>query len=114
MFEAQVETIDYVQDVPPELTESAIKAGMIRKGTVVGITVHPIDDETNRTLIEVKLTEDSQAEFLKTGLRIPLEGQGSRFHFASGWAEYMQATAKPQTEAQEETMQRPQPGPRAF
>ena len=112
MFVAQVETIDYVQDVPHEMTESAIKAGMIRKGAVVGITVHPVEDASNRALIEVRLTEDGQAEFLKTGVRIPLEGQGSRFHFAQGWAEYLRVTAESQEDAQKEYTLRPQP--RAF
>jgi hypothetical protein len=111
MFEAIVETIDYVQDVPPQLTESAIKAGLIRKGAVVGLTVHPADDESNRTLIEVKLTETGQEGQIKTGSRIPLEGQGGRFHFASGWQEYVQVMQSAQDGG---SSNEPQPRPRAI
>ena len=88
MFEVVLDGLEYIRDVPVELTESAVSAGVLRKGCVVGLTVHTVSDPENSVLVEVKLREEGQEKLIKPGLRLPLEGRGGRFSFAECWRQY--------------------------
>ncbi len=99
MFEAVVEGIRYVKDVPVELTEEALDAGVLGKGSVVGLDVTVESGET--VLVEVRLTQAGQEQLVKKGVKIPLEGRGGRFTCAAGWREYLleaaESPVKPRT-----------------
>lgn len=84
-----VERLEYVRDVPVELTESALLAGALGKGSVVGVVVYPVSDAGNKVLIEVKLTDDGQVELLKPGMKVPLVDCGGRYFFTQEWQQYL-------------------------
>jgi len=73
MFEVVVSGLSYIRGVPVELTGDAIEAGMLRRGCVVGLTVHPPSDPGNKVLVEVRLTDEGQGKRLKPGQVIVLE-----------------------------------------
>ena len=85
MFEVVVDVLRYIQGVPVELTESAVSSGELRRGSVVGLLVHPVGEPGNVVLVEVRLDDAGQAGFVKPGLAVMLDGSGSRLRFASDW-----------------------------
>ncbi len=89
MFEVVLDEIKYIKDVPQEMTDEAILQGCIRKGAVVGLTVHPTEDEDNKVLLDVRLTREGQEKLLTPGARIPLDGQGSTYLISEGWEQYL-------------------------
>jgi hypothetical protein len=89
MFEAFVESLKYIRDVPMELTEKAVLAGEVRKGSVVGLQVYPVSDHSKTVLVEVKLLEEGQEELVKPGIKVPLVDCGGLYRFASEWQQYL-------------------------
>ncbi|MFH1055881.1 MAG: hypothetical protein V1744_07305 [Candidatus Altiarchaeota archaeon] len=91
MFEVVVDGLSYIRGIPVELTDSARAGGELRRGCVVGLLVHPVDDACGGVVVEVKLTEEGQERLISPGLRVPLEGEGLMLRFALGWSEYLNA-----------------------
>lgn len=89
MFEVVVEGLKYLQGIPVEMTDEAVLAGDLRVGCIVGLSVSPVGDESNKMLIEVRLSEDGQDELIKPGLTLPLDGQGSVYHIRPDWRRYL-------------------------
>ena len=79
----------FIRDIPIELTINAISEGALKKGMVVGLLIHPPEDSCNHTLLEVRISEDEQVGLLEVGMKVPLVGQGSIYHFADCWRHYL-------------------------
>ena len=89
MFEVVVDEVKYIWDVPAELTEEAVSAGALKRGSVVGLLVHPPSEPENKVLVDVKLACEGQENMIKPGLRLPLDGEGGIFSFSRDWREYL-------------------------
>jgi hypothetical protein len=89
MFEVKLERLEYIRDVPVELTLKAVECNCLRRGSVVGFSVSPVGGFVGKSMLEIKLTDDEQAKYLVPGTILPLEGEGTVFKFARGWLEYL-------------------------
>lgn len=89
MFIAVIEGIKYINDIPEELTEKAIEAGEIKKGSTVGVLIHPIDDPQNRVLIELRITRKGQEKMVIKGCAMPLEYVGGRYCITDDAIDYI-------------------------
>ncbi|MBU0762122.1 MAG: hypothetical protein KKD39_03790 [Candidatus Altiarchaeota archaeon] len=117
MFVAVIEEIKYIRDIPGELTEKAIAAGELRKGAVVGLFVHPVENEKNSVLIELKLTKEGQEKAVKKGFNVPLEPVGDRYVMTDDAIEYilrMQNRQKNVETVENEENIASKPTPKAF
>jgi hypothetical protein len=83
MFEVVIAELRYILGVPDEMTNLAISEGEVKRGCVLGLVVAPVEDLDNKVLIEVKLEKDGQAELIKPGLTIPIDGESGRFRLSS-------------------------------
>ncbi|MBD3387354.1 MAG: hypothetical protein GF416_00205 [Candidatus Altiarchaeales archaeon] len=94
MFEVVFEDLEYIRDVPVELTEKAVEAGLVGKGTILGVIVRSLEGQVDRLHLEVKLTHEGQEKLLKKGSRLPLEGQESVYFLADCWTDYLKSGNK--------------------
>ncbi len=114
MFIAVIEDIIYISDIPRELTQNAIDAGEIRKGSVLGVMISPLENPENKTLIELKMAKNGQEKMVRRGARIPLEYAGSHYFISDDALEYMIQTRgrednSSRAEHVEDTSRRPTP-----
>ncbi len=89
MFELIFESLKYLRGLPVELTEAAVLAGEVKSGAVVGLLGSLVGDEGKKVLIEVVLSEDEQADLLKPGVVIPLDGEGGVYRISPEWRRYL-------------------------
>ncbi|HHQ45586.1 MAG TPA: hypothetical protein ENN13_05600 [Candidatus Altiarchaeales archaeon] len=88
MFEIIYLGLDYIRGVPQELTEKAVKSGMIRPGSILGIRAESA--QTGEQLgIEIRLTEPGQSRLIKEGMVVPLEEGSQPFRIHNSWPQYL-------------------------
>ena len=96
-----IKKIRYIKGIPEALTEKALKAGEVKRGSILGLDVEFKDCHTE-ALIELRLTKTEQNNLIKKGKLIPVEEFNSTYYMMDGWMEYMQAqsnTASKRTKA---------------
>lgn len=86
-MEALVKEIRYIKGIPEELTEKAMEAGEVRKGSTVGLDVE-FNGHAARVLIELKLMRDGQEKLVRRGMFIPVEEGSSHFYMTEDWKCY--------------------------
>jgi hypothetical protein len=89
MFEVVIERIGYVRDVPVELTKAALAAGVLCKGSVVGLMVFSPSGSGERILLEARLDDVGQVGLVKVGLTVPLEEGSGILRFSEDWRRYL-------------------------
>lgn len=86
-MEVLVKEIRYIKGIPEELTEKAMEAGEVRKGSTVGLDVE-FNGHADGVLIELKLTMDGQERLVRRGMFIPVEEGSSHFYLTEEWECY--------------------------
>ena len=86
MFEVTLLAVEYIRDVPVELTRRAISMGLLCSGAVVGLRV---DAGGKPVLIELRLDDDEQAKLLNPGCVLPLEEKLEVYRLHEVWRKYL-------------------------
>ncbi len=90
MIEVLIEKIEYIKNIPIELTERAVKAGAIRQGETVGLIVSTRDEKPEKFRIELKVGENGQENLIRPGRVIPVnELRSGRYAIDSRWEHYI-------------------------
>lgn len=110
MFEAKVERIRYMKDVPEELMEKALDEKAFDIGQVFGLEITPTQTG-EKTLVEVRITGFDQVRLLKPGSTVYLEGDTDVFEFSESW-ENLDAEKEADDKVSECIMERNQPRPK--
>ncbi len=84
-----IKKVRYVQGIPAELTEKAVNAGEIRRGSIVGLDVEFIGYGT-QALIDLKIAKDGQEKLVRDGCHIPVEEANSLYFMTGGWTDYLE------------------------
>jgi len=87
-MEVYIKKIRYVNDMPEELTQKAIEAGELKKGSVIGLDVK-FKDYGVEGLIELRLTKDGQEKLVKEGSVIPVEDANSIYYLREDWIDFL-------------------------
>jgi hypothetical protein len=93
MMNVFIKKVRYVNEVPEELTEKAIEAGELKKGSVVGLDVK-FWEYGVEGLIELKLTKDGQEKLVKEGKITPVEDAGSIYYLREDWVNFLEDVAQ--------------------
>ena len=84
-----IKKIRYVHGIPTELTEQAVSAGEIRRGSIVGLDVE-FNGYDTKALIDLKVTKDGQEKLVREGCRIPVEEANSLYFMTDDWTSYLE------------------------
>jgi len=88
-MEVFIKKIRYVNEVPEELTQRAIEAGELKKGSIIGLDVK-FKEYDVEGLIELKLTKEGQEGLIKEGNTIPVEDSSSIYHLREDWVDFLE------------------------
>lgn len=89
MFEIVVRGIKYIKGIPIELTEKALKEGLIRRGSDVGVEARERGRDGSRVMLEIRISEDGQAGLFKPGAVIPVDNKTGSYRINSSWQDYL-------------------------
>jgi hypothetical protein len=88
-MEVLIKKIRYIQGIPTELTEKAVSAGEIRRGSVVGLDVE-FKDCATQALIELRIAKEDQEKLVRQGCIIPVEEVNSIYFMTDDWTNYLE------------------------
>ncbi|MBD3261549.1 MAG: hypothetical protein GF334_07705 [Candidatus Altiarchaeales archaeon] len=88
MFDAILQQIIYIKDIPTELLDEAITAGELRVGNIIGLYVRP-KLTGDKTLIELKLQKKGQERLLQKGQTLPLKQCGQIYCLREEWRDFL-------------------------